>query len=474
MEGSLLQAPCQAKGSEGVADFPESRPGWVILRMPDRSRTRYAKNGHVHIAYQVVGDGPLDLVYVAGAFTNLDVMWELPQYRRFCEQLASFSRLILFDKRGMGLSDRVEVGTLEDRMDDVRAVMDGVGSERAALLGASEGGTMSMLFAATYPERTAALILCGAEIKEKTTEDWAWGENTTDEFEASMSGLADRWSDGSGARFFAPSRGDDPSIQDWWGRVKVQSASPGTAEAFMRMAFEIDVRHVLPSVTVPTLIIHRTGDQICVVENGRYLAQNIEHAKYVELPGADHLAFINGYDILAEIQEFLTGVREMAEPDRILATIMFTDIVGSTERAAELGDSRWRDLLESHNVLLRREIRRFRGREIGTAGDGFLAAFDGPARAVRCARSVVQAAPTELGIDVRAGLHTGECEVMGDDLGGIAVNIGARVAALAGRAEVLVSRTVKDLVAGSGIEFKDSGAHQLKGVPGNWELFAVQ
>jgi pimeloyl-ACP methyl ester carboxylesterase len=437
--------------------------------------TRYAENGEVHIAYQVLGEGPLDLICVMGSITNLNVLWEDPEYRRFCERLASFSRLILFDKRGMGLSDRVRVGTLEDRMDDVRAIMDAVGSESAALFGVSEGGPMSMLFAASYPERTRALVLCGAEVKEETTGDWPWGEATREEFEAAidLGRVVDRWGQGLIADFLVPSRKGDPQLRELLGRLQVQAATPHDAVAFMRMAFEIDVRHVAPTVTTPTLILHRVDDMVCHVENARWVARSIEGARYVELPGADHLPWIEGDDILDEIQEFLTGVREPAAPDRMLATVLFTDVVGSTAYARELGDRRWRDLLERHNDVIRRDLERFRGVEIDTAGDGFFATFDGPARAIRCARSIVDNVRSGVGLDVRSGLHTGECELSGDAVRGIAVHTGARVAAMAGAGEVLVSGTVKDLVAGSGIEFTDRGLHELKGIPGEWRLYAV-
>jgi class 3 adenylate cyclase len=436
---------------------------------------QYAENGDVHIAYRVLGDGPLDLVFVAGAITNLDVLWEMSEYRRACERLASFSRLILFDKRGMGLSDRVRVGTLEERMDDVRAILDAVGSETTALMGVSEGGPMSILFAATYPERTRGLILCGAEVKEETTDDWPWGESTREEFEAAMDTerVVSRWGKGSGADLFAPSRKGDPQLREQFGRLQVQSATPHDAIAFMRMAFEIDVRHVVPSVSAPTLIVHRVGDKICSVENARWLARHIEGARYVELPGEDHIPWIDGDDILDEIQEFLTGVREPATPDRMLATVLFTDIVGSTDRAGDLGDRRWRDLLERHNEVVRRDLARFRGVEIDTAGDGFFATFDGPARAIRCASSIVESVRS-VGLDVRSGLHTGECELSGTSVRGIAVHTGARVASLASPGEVLVSSTVKDLVAGSGIEFTDRGVHELKGIPGEWRLYAAK
>jgi pimeloyl-ACP methyl ester carboxylesterase len=436
------------------------------------SDVQYADSGGINIAYRVFGEGSIDLVFVAGAMTNLAVLWEQPDYRRFCERLASFTRLILFDKRGMGLSERVQIGTLEERMDDVRAVLDAAGSEQAALLGVSEGGPMSILFAATYPERARALILCGAEVKEERTDDWPWGESTREEFEEWIAVVPERWGKGQSLEYFVPSRQDDEEMIAWFGRLQVQSGSPREAETIMRMAFAIDVRDVVPAVKIPTLVLHRAGDLVSHVENGRWLARTIEGARLVELPGADHAPFIDADEILDEIQEFLTGVREPAEPDRILATVLFTDIVGSTDRARELGDRRWRDLLERHNEVVRRDLDRFRGHEVDTAGDGFFATFDGPARAIRCARSVVDDVRA-LGLDVRAGLHTGECELSGSAVRGIAVHTGARVASMAAPGEVLVSSTVRDLVAGSGIEFADRGAHELKGIPGEWRLYAV-
>jgi len=435
---------------------------------------RYARSGDVHVAYQVVGEGPIDIVFVEGFVTNRHIAWEEPSYRRFVERLGSFSRVILFDKRGMGLSDRVQAGTLEERMDDVRAVMDAVGSERAALIGESEGGPLSMLFAAAHPERTHGLILAGAEVKEEKTEDWPWGESTREEFDEYLATLPESWSSRPASlRRFIPSRGDDPFVTEWFVRLKLQSASPAAAEAFMRMAHEIDVRHVVPAIRVPTLILHAVDDQICHVENARYLAGTIPGARYVELPGGDHVMYAELADVaLAEIREFLTGVREAPEPDRVLATVLFTDLVGSTERATELGDRRWRERLEAHHAAVRRELGRFGGREIDTAGDGFLSSFDGPARAIRCACAVVGAV-SDLGLEVRAGVHTGECEVIGDKLAGVAVHIGARVAGCAGAGEVLVSSTVRDLIAGSGIELEDRGLRSLKGVEDERRLYAV-
>lgn len=438
------------------------------------TEVRFTRSGDVDVAYRVVGDSPIDLVYVQGFVTHLEVNWELPQFRRYCERLGEFTRLILFDKRGMGMSDRVPgAATLEERMDDIRAIMDAVGSERAAVMGESEGGPLAMLFAAAHPERTAALILQGAEIRERTDEDWRWGESTEDEFEEAMATLRERFGNGLGIDVIAPSVAGQEWARAWHGKVVTHAATPNSAEAFMRMAFDIDVRHVVPAINVPTLVVHTTGDKVCHVENARFLARTLAGAHYVELPGDDHVPWFDPEPTLAEIREFLTGRREVSTPDRLLATVLFTDLVGSTERAADLGDRRWRDLLEQHHTAVRRELVRFDGREADTAGDGFFATFDGPARAIRCARAVVDAL-RPLGLEVRAGLHTGEVEVLDGKLAGIAVNIGARVAGHAGTSEVLVSSTVRDLVAGSGLEFEDRGAAQLKGIPGEWRLFAVR
>jgi class 3 adenylate cyclase len=438
----------------------------------------FAQSGDVSIAYRVVGDGPVDLVYVQGAFTHLDVYWELPAFRRYCERLAEFSRLILFDKRGMGMSDRVPGGTpLDVRMDDIRAVMDAVGSESAAVMGESEGGPLAILFAAAHPERTRALILQGGEVRERTDEDWPWGETTEEEFEANIATVPERWGkSGKGIAARMPSIAGDPglpAIEAWWMKVQRNAATPAAWEAFSRMAFDIDVRDVVPSVHVPTLIIHATGDHVCHIENARWLARNIQDARFVELPGADHLPWFHPDRTLAEIREFITGSREPEQPDRVLATILFTDVVGSTELATKLGDRRWRDLLESHHEAVRAELARYRGREVDTAGDGFLAIFDGPARAIRAATAIVDAV-RRLGLEIRAGIHTGEIEQLpSGDVRGIAVHTGARVAATAGPGEVLVSSSVRDLVAGSGFSFVDRGSHVLKGIDEKRRLYAV-
>jgi pimeloyl-ACP methyl ester carboxylesterase len=437
-----------------------------------RPETRYARSGDVNVAYQVFGEGPRDLVFVPGWVSNVEYFWEEPAVVRFFERLASFSRLILFDKRGTGLSDRVDVPNFETRMDDVRAVMDAAKSERAVLLGNSEGGPMCALFAATYPERTSALIMVGSYARRIWAPDYPWG-TPKEAWDRFVDGVVRDWGGAVGIEERAPSLAGDQRFRDWWSRFVRQSASPGAARAIWRIIGEIDIRGVLPVIRVPTLILHNARERTVPVESARYLAEHIPGAKYVELNGIDHLPWAGNMDaVVDEIEEFLTGVRHGAEPDRLLATVLFTDIVDATQRAAEIGDRRWRDVLQAHHAAVRAELGRFRGREIDTAGDGFLASFDGPARAVQAGCSIAESV-RRLGIEIRAGVHTGECEVMGDKLGGIAVHIGARVAALAQGGEVLVSSTVKDLVAGSGLRFEDRGVHALKGVPGEWHLFAV-
>jgi len=435
--------------------------------------TRYTKSGGVNIAYQVVGKGPVDLIYAPPWIGNFELFWEEPSYSRFLMRLASFSRLILFDKRGTGSSDRsAELPILEEQMDDIGAVMEAAGSERAALFGASEGGSQCALFAASYPERTQGLILYGTVATNVWSPEAPWVP-TEEIFEMYMDVIQREWGGPVGLPLFAPSVAGDERLQAWWARLLRLAASPPTAIALLRMARDIDIRHVLRTIRVPTLILQRDGDLAVNVESGRYLARQVPGAKYVELSGNDHMPFVGDSDsIVAEVQEFLTGVRPAPEPDRVLATVLFTDIVGSTRRAAELGDRRWRDLLGSYYALARKELVHFRGREVKTTGDGLLATFDGPARGIRCACAISDEAG-QLGIETRAGLHTGECEMIGDDVGGIAVHIGARVAAVAGPGEVMVSSTVKDLVAGSGITFQDQGVHALKGVPEEWRLFAV-
>jgi class 3 adenylate cyclase len=433
--------------------------------------TRYAKSGDVNIAYQVVGDGAFDLVLVHGFVSHLDLDWDEPRMAHFLRRLGSFSRLIRFDKRGTGLSDRPGgLPDLETRMDDVRTVMDAVGSQQAALFGYSEGGPMCCLFAATYPERTSALVLYGAYAKRQDPDDdYPWAA-TSAERRAYADEIERDWGVDADLGAMAPNA--DAAMRAWWAKRARAAASPGAARDLILMNTEIDVRPVLPTIRVPTLVLHRTGDRDSRVDEGRYIADHITGARFVELAGDDHIVSIDPDEILDEVQEFLTGARPIPETERVLATVLFTDIVASTERAAELGDRRWRELLERHNVVVRRELDRFRGREVDSAGDGFLATFDGPARAIRCARAIA-AEMHDLGLELRAGLHTGECELMGEKVAGVAVHTGARVAAQARPGEVLVSSTVKDLVAGSGLEFEDRGMHVLKGVPGEWRLYAV-
>ena len=438
------------------------------------SEVRFARSDGVDVAYRVVGEGPIDVVYAQGAYTHLEVYWELPAFRHYCERLAEFSRLILFDKRGMGMSDRVPgATTLEQRMVDIEAVMDAVGCERAAIIGESEGGPLAMLFAAAHPERTRALVLQGAEVCERRTEDWPWGEASAAEFEAEMASLPTTWGSGGSFRYLAPSVGDVAWGREWRGRVERYAATPSAWEAFARMAYDIDVRSVPASIRVPALIIHAAGDGVCHVENARFLARTIPDAHYVELDGADHIPWFDPDRTIAEIREFLTGQREAPVPARALLTLLFTDLVASTETATRLGDRGWRDLLEQHHAVVRRELSRFGGREVDTAGDGFFATFDGPARAIRCARAVVDAVRS-LGLEIRAGVHTGEVEVLEDKVAGIAVSIAARVAGSAASGEVLVSATVRDLVAGSGLTFEPRGETVLKGIPGSRPLYAVE
>jgi class 3 adenylate cyclase len=442
----------------------------------NRPRTHYARSGELNIAYQVVGDGPFDLVYVPGWVSNLDLMWDEPSYAGLLERLASFSRLILFDKRGTGLSDPVpfeQLPTLEQRMDDVRAVMDASGSDRAALLGHSEGGNMCILFSATYPHRASALALVGCYAKRARSEDYPWAPAWDERLEE-IAETERSWGDPDIGRSLAPSRADDEAFVAWMSRYLRASASPRAAAGLLEMNSMIDVRDVLPAIHVPTLLIYRTHDRDVSVDEGRYIASRIAGSRFVELPGADHLMWTGDADaIVDEIELFLTGARRGPDPDRVLATVLFTDIVGSTERAAALGDRTWKMLLDRHHSAIREQLERWRGREVDTAGDGFLATFDGPARAVRCAAAIVEVV-RDLGLAVRAGVHTGEVDLDDRGVSGITVHIGSRVAAIAAPGEVLVSRTVVDLVAGSGITFADRGEHPLKGIPDVWRLFAVE
>jgi class 3 adenylate cyclase len=424
----------------------------------------------------VVGDGPIDLVLVLGFATHLELQWELPAFARFFERLGSFSRLILFDKRGTGLSDPVtEVPTLEERIDDVRAVMDAAGSERAAFLGQSEGGPMSALVAATHPERVSALVLYGAMGRTTEAPDYPWASPADALRESAAEFIAPYWGQQPEGmvELFAPSLAEDPQVIEHTARMERAAASPAMIQKIFEMFLDIDVRSVLPTIRVPTLVLHRHGDRVVNWRAARAMAEQIPGARYVELPGIDHLPWAGDSEaVLGEIEEFLTGTRSVPEPERVLATVMFTDIVGSTQRAAELGDARWRDLLSDYQSVTQRELARFRGNGIKSLGDGYLATFDGPARAIRCGWAIAEAARS-LGVEVRVGLHCGEVELIGDDVGGIAVHIAARVGALASPGEVLVSSTVKDLVAGSGIAFADRGPTRLRGIADEWRLFAA-
>lgn len=435
---------------------------------------RYARSGDVSIAYQVSGEGPIDLVLVPGWVSHLDFMRTHPLIERSLKQLASFSRLIEFDKRGTGLSDRVaDIPNLETRMDDVRAVMDAAGSERAALLGVSEGVPMSLLFAATYPHRTSHLVLYGAMARSTATEDYPWAPYP-EAIEMNLDYVDQYWGAGFTLDVFAPSLVDDQDFEDWWKAFERHAATPSAIRQLVKMFSNIDVRHVLSSICVPTLLIHRKGDRVANYRGARWMADQIPGAKLLLLPGVDHLPFAGDSNaIFDEVQEFITGVRPSPVLDRVLATCLFTDLVGSTQKAAELGDARWQDLLESHRFAIRRELERFRGREVKTIGDGFFAIFDGPARGVLCAKAIVHDV-RKLGLELRAGLHTGECEILDGDVGGIAVHIAARVASMAAPSQVLVSSTVKDLVAGSELAFDEAGSHILRGVPGEWRLFTVK
>lgn len=441
--------------------------------------TRYAKSGDVSVAYQVAGEGPIDVVLVPGFATQIEMLWDLPPIARFLERIASFSRLLLFDKRGTGLSDPVaQVPTLEQRIDDVRAVMDAAESERASLVGISEGGAMGALFAATHPRRVTSLVLYGAMARTTEAPDYPWASPADALRESAAEFIAPYWGQRAEvmAELFAPStmEGDpDPHALAALARMQRAAASPSMIQQIFEMFLDVDVRAVLPTIHVPTLILHRRGDRVVNWRAAKAMAEQIPDARYVELDGVDHLPWAGDTEaVLGEIEEFLTGARSAPEPDRVLATVMFTDIVASTERADALGDARWRDLLSEYQHEVRRELARFRGREVKTLGDGSLATFDGPARAIRCGQSIVTAAES-LGLEVRIGLHSGEVELIGDDVGGIAVHIAARVGSLATPGEVLASSTVKDLVAGSGIRFADRGAKRLKGIPDEWRLFAA-
>jgi pimeloyl-ACP methyl ester carboxylesterase len=437
--------------------------------------TRYARSGDVGIAYQVVGEGPMDLLVAPGFPSHLEHAWEHPRLAHFYRRLASFSRLILLDKRGLGLSDRVaetDLPGVEQRMDDIRAVLDEVGSERAAIVGISDGGPIAAVFAATHPNRASHLVLVNSYARRLRTDDYPWAPG-----EGEWQGFIDVMRKDWGGPLFVdvlfPSRADDSEFVDWWATFLRRSSSPGAATAYLTMNAEIDVRSVLPAVHVPTLVLHSVGDQICPVEGGRYVADTIPGARFVELPGSDHQPWVSDAEpLLDELEAFLGGGGHGPASSSVLATLLFTDIVGSTETAATLGDRRWGALLETHDAVVRTEIDRFRGSEVKSTGDGFVAMFDGPARAVHCALAVRDKL-NSIGMHIRAGVHTAEIETSNGDIHGIGVHVAARIMALAGDDEVVVSSVVRDLAVGSGLTFADRGRHELKGVPGVWELLAV-
>ena len=435
---------------------------------------RYAKSGDAHIAYQVVGEGERDLVVIPGFVSHLELFWDNPAWVSAWSRLAAIGRLVIIARRGTGMSDPVtQAPTLEQREDDVRAVMDAAGSERATLIGLSEGVPMSILFAASHPDRCEALVLYGGMARATWAEDYPYGSTVEALAESGQELLLPHWGEGTVLEVSAPSMADDPEAKAFQARLERMSITPGMLNHVAQMFVETDVRDVVPNVHVPTLLIHRRHDRLVNVRHSRWLAEHLPDAKLVEIPGDDHIPWYQDPELtLGEIEEFLTGRRAEPEPERMLATVLFTDIVGSTRTAAEIGDKRWHALLDRHDLLVRGALDRFGGRAVKSTGDGFLATFDGPARAVRCAQAIEEASERE-GIRVRAGLHTGEIEVMDDDIGGIGVHIAARVSDLAGPGEVLCSRTVKDLVAGSGLEFTERGSHELKGVPDSWDLYAA-
>lgn len=452
-----------------TSDMPRAQ---IERRMPE---THYVNNSDVNIAYQVVGDGPIDVVFVMGWVSHLEYFWKHHLFASFLERLASFSRLILFDKRGTGLSDRVplsELPTLEQRMEDVHAVMDAVDSQSAVLIGVSEGGPMCSLFAATYPERTSALVMIGTYAKRIRDEDYPWAP-TEEQRTAFFDVMQRDWGKPVGVEDRAPSMAADPEFREWWATYLRMGASPGAAVALTKMNAEIDVRGVLPSVRVPTLVIHRTGDMCLKVEEGRFVAEQIPGAKYVELDGIDHLPFVGDQDeVLDEIEEFVTGVRFAGEYDRVLATVMHIEIIDRDSEAGRRGEAEWQQLLERSHGYVRRQLELFKGKQVAFDETGILAAFDGPARGIRCAAAITDSA-ARLGVQVRTGLHTGECDVLEGVYSGFAVDLARRIAAESTPGTILVSRTVKDLVAGSGLKFQELGERTFPGIEGNWRLFSV-
>ena len=451
----------------------DEAPGGSTLNESPIPETRYVRIGDVSIAYQVIGNGPLDLVHIPSWITNVEENWNDPGYARFLRRLASFSRLIVFDKRGTGLSDRIiSTATLEERIEDVHAVMEAVGSDNAALFGSTEGSAMCALFAATFPERTRALVMYGAYARRLRSITYPWGP-TEAERERFHEQIAREWGGPVAVELLARGAMHDERFCRWWAGYLRRSASPGAAMSLARMNVGIDIRDILPTIRVPTLVLHRTDDPLCPVEGARYIVDRIPGARLVEVPGSSHMPFVGDTDALLDpVQEFLTGTSPVAELDRVLTTIMVIDVVDSTSRASVLGDQRWRPVLDGFRQVVRQELARFRGEERNMTGDGFVATFDGPGRAVHCASAIVRAVRA-LGLEVRVGVHTGECTLSGPDLDGVAVHIAARASAMAGASEVFVTSTVKDLVAGSIIGFNDRGRHTLRGIPGIWALFSI-
>lgn len=429
-------------------------------------KTQYAKSGEVHIAYQVYGQGEKDLIFVPGFISQIEHYWEEPTWARWLTRLGKFARVVLFDKRGTGLSDRVAVPPMDERMDDIRAVMDAVGMEKASVMGISEGGSLASVFAAYHPKRCENLILYGAFASFKS---WFPTEKALEQL---FEYIDTAWGTGTSVPHFVPSKTGDMQFQEWWGKYERLGASPRDVARIMRMNSQIDITDILPAIKAPTLVLHKTEDVLIDIEGGRTLARSIPGAKLVELPGKDHFVFIGSEadQILSEIEEFITGTKTEPVIDRVLAAVVFTDIVDSTIHAQRLGDKAWRELLDAHDQVVRQELTRFRGNEVKSLGDGFLATFDGPGRAIRCAKAICDAV-SKLGIDVRVGVHTGEVEVTPSDVRGIAVHIASRIAALGKGNEIIVSRTVKDLVAGSGFGFEDLGSHQLKGISEDWQVY---
>ncbi len=440
-----------------------------------RAETQYVRSGDVHIAYQVVGDGPIDVVYVPGWVSHVELCWQDPYYTRFLNRIASFARLILFDKRGTGLSDRVpddQLPTLEQRMDDLHVVMDAAGSDKAALFGFSEGGNLSALFAATHPARTSALVMFGTFAKRQWSEDYPWAP-TTEAREAEYAQTEQAWGGRMDLDHYIPSMSGDAAYLRQIAGYFRSAASPGAAVTLLKMNTQIDIRNVLPAIRVPTLVLHRTADREAHIDEGRWLAARIPGARFVELAGADHLPWIGDQDtLLNEVQTFLTGKRPPLQDTGALSTILVTDIVGSTETLRRIGDQAWRSLMGRHDEICQDAMDRHRGQLVNQTGDGLVAAFDGPARGIRCALEISQAV-RELDLEIRCGLHTGECEIRGRETAGLAVHLAARVSDLAGPGEVLVSQSVRDLVAGAGFDFTDRGRHTLKGFPDSWHLFSV-